>query len=159
MSITRPMRRFKQELPREDCVRLMQTEKRGVLSVIGDGGYPYGIPLDFYYDAAEDAIYFHCAKVGHKIDAIRACDKVCFTVCEQGVQKEDWSYHVRSVICFGRAELVEDAVRTCEKARQIGLKYYPDAESVEEELHKDVHRVQIVAIHIEHMTGKLVHEK
>ena len=155
----RSMRRAAQALTAQECEKVLCACADGVLALCGDGGYPYGIPLDFYYDETEDTIYFHCAKVGHKIDAIRACDKVCFTAYEQGVQKEDWSYHVRSVICFGRAELVEDADRTCEMARRLGLKYYPDAESVEEELRRDVHRVQIVAIHIEQMTGKQVHEK
>ncbi len=155
----RAMRRKKQQTTKEECVRILREEKRGVLAVIGDGGYPYAIPLDFYYDETEDIIYFHCAKEGHKIDAMKNCDKVCFTVWNQGYQKEDWSYHVTSVVAMGRAELITDAAVTYEKAKALGLKYYPSAEEVDVELKKDVGRVQIVAIHIEHMTGKLVHEK
>ena len=155
----REMRRKKQQVSREECVRILREEKRGVLAVIGDEGYPYAIPLDFYYDEAEDIIYFHCAKKGHKIDAIKNCDKVCFTVWNRGYQKEDWSYFVTSVVAMGRARLITDESVTYEKAKAIGLKYYPSAPEVDEELKKDVHRVQIVAISIEHMTGKLVHEK
>ena len=63
----------------EECRQILKTEKRGVLSVIGDNGYPYGIPINFYYDENDGKIYFHCAKEGHKIDAIKNCDKACFT--------------------------------------------------------------------------------
>ena len=39
------MRRFKQGLTREECVEILKNEPRGVLSLIGDDGYPYGLPM------------------------------------------------------------------------------------------------------------------
>ena len=71
----REMRRYKQAVTAETCAEILKTEKRGVLSVIGDGGYPYAVPLDFYYEEEEQTIYFHCAKVGHKIDALKIVTK------------------------------------------------------------------------------------
>ena len=68
----REMRRKKQALSYEDCARILREERRGALSVIGDMGYPYAVPLNFYYDEAEETIYFHCAREGHKIDALKA---------------------------------------------------------------------------------------
>ena len=65
----RPMRRFKQQMTNEECIALLRKAPRGVLAVLGDGGYPYTVPLDFVYD--DGKIYFHCAKEGHKLDAIR----------------------------------------------------------------------------------------
>ena len=53
------MRRYKQAVTEEMCAEILKTEKRGVLSVIGDEGYPYAVPLDFYYDEGEQTIYFH----------------------------------------------------------------------------------------------------
>lgn len=156
----RPMRRKKQEISKEECLRILREEKRGVLAVAGDDGYPYAVPLDFYYDEDEEIIYFHGAREGHKIDAIKRCDKVCFTVYNQGYQKDgDWSYYVTSVIVFGRAALVTDETVTYEKSRALGEKYFPTQEEVERELKQAVSRVQIVAISIDHMTGKLVHEQ
>lgn len=67
----RKMRRFKQQISNEECVEILKNEKRGVLSVIGDNGYPYGIPLNHYYDEKTNSIFFHGAKEGHKIDAIK----------------------------------------------------------------------------------------
>ncbi len=156
----RPMRRFKQQMTEEECVTLLKEEKRGILSVIGDDGYPYGVPLNFYYDEGTEQIYFHCAKEGHKLDAIRACDKVCFTVMNQGWKDEDgWSYHPSSVIAFGRARIVEDEEEKISSARNFGNKYFPTKDRTEEELAHSAVRMNMVAIRIEHMKGKLVHEE
>ncbi|MBQ0078317.1 MAG: pyridoxamine 5'-phosphate oxidase family protein [Eubacterium sp.] len=156
----REMRRFKQQVSAEECKKVLREEARGVMSMIGDNGYPYGIPLDFYYDEEDNAIYFHAAKEGHKIDAIKACDKVCFTTWNTGFQKDgDWAWNVTSVVLFGKAELVEDRELTSVKTRALAEKYYPTKEEVDVEMANDIDRVQLIAIHIEHMTGKLVNEK
>ena len=46
----REMLRKKQELSKEECIEILKKEKRGVLSVLGDEGYPYGMPINHYYD-------------------------------------------------------------------------------------------------------------
>lgn len=156
----RKMRRYKQEVSIEECKSILKTEKRGTLSVIGKDGYPYTIPLNFYYDEKENKIYFHGAKQGHKIDAIQACDKVCFTTWNQGFKKEgDWAWNVTSVIIFGKAKLEHDASLTNEKVRILAEKYYPTKEEIDEEMKVGIARAQLISIEIEHMTGKLVHEK
>ncbi|MBQ3880650.1 MAG: pyridoxamine 5'-phosphate oxidase family protein [Oscillospiraceae bacterium] len=155
----RPMRRLKQQTDRETCVSILKNEKRGVLAVNGENGYPYAIPVDFYFDEETDTIYIHGAMSGYKIDAIRADSRVCFTVWNKGYQKEDWSYHVTSVVCFGRAGIMENGEDKLAYTRLFGQKYYPSAPEVEEEIRKDYHRMNLLFIKIEHMTGKLVHEK
>lgn len=154
----REMRRFKQALTREECAAILREEKRGTLAVIGYGGWPYAVPLNFWYDAEENKIYFHCAKEGHKLDAIHACDKVCFSVHNAGESAGDWSYYVKSVIVFGRAQVVEDTAVKLEKARHFGAKYFPTQEELEREL-RGIDRMVLVEIDVEHMTGKRVHEK
>lgn len=156
----REMRRIKQEISEAECKRILREEKRGVLSVIGDDGYPYGIPLDFYYDEEANRIHIHCAKVGHKIDAIKNCDKVSFTVWNQGyIEEGHWEYNVTSVILFGRAELVCDRAVTEKWVRKLAQKYYPPTEDIEAEVRSAIDRVQLLTVNIEHMTGKLVNEK
>ena len=71
----RKMRRFKQELSKEECMEILKNEPRGVLSVLGDDGYPYGMPVTHWYNEKNGKIYFHGAKSGHKIDATNMCDK------------------------------------------------------------------------------------
>lgn len=156
----RKMRRAKQEISADDCKTILHTAKRAVLSVIGDGGYPYGVPINFVYDDQTGTIYIHGAKEGHKIDAIRQCDKVSFTTWSNDYhENDDWAWHVNSVIAMGKAELVENPDTVVEKVRALGLKYYPSREAVEEEIKAAIAHVQLIAVHIEHMTGKRVYEK
>ena len=155
----RKMRRFKQELPREECVSILQTEPRGVLSVLGDDGYPYGMPVNHFYDEETGKIYFHGAGEGHKIDAVRKCDKASLCVYDSGYRREgEWALNIRSVIVFGRIGIVEDRERTVAVLRKLGLKHYPDAESVEREIEKDAARATCLEMTVEHMTGKIVNE-
>lgn len=155
----REMRRFKQQISTEKCIEILKQEPRGVLSVLGDDDYPYGMPINFYYDEQDGKIYFHCAKQGHKIDALLKQDKVSFCVFDQGFRKEgEWPLNIHSVIAFGRIQIVDNHDKTLEKVRQLGLKYYPTAEAVEEELEFAANRVQLLEMTIEHMTGKLVNE-
>ena len=85
------MRRWKQQLTQQACVELLKQEPRGVLSLMGEDGYPYGLPISYWYCEADGKIYFHGAKSGHKIDAIRRCDKASFCVYDQGFRREgEW---------------------------------------------------------------------
>lgn len=156
----REMRRRKQALDAEACERILVEEKRGVLAVNGDDGYPYAVPMDFLFDPAKQAIYLHSAMAGHKVDAIACDDKACFTVWNKGVQQEgDWSYFVDSVIAFGRAHVVEDEAERLSVSRQLGLKYYPSEEEVDAEIERDMKRMLLIRIDVEHLTGKHVHER
>ena len=84
----REMRRFKQQVSQDECKKILKDEKRAAFSVIGDEGYPYTIPINFYYEEADHTIYFHGAREGHKMDAIQKCNKVCLTTWNQGFKKE-----------------------------------------------------------------------
>lgn len=157
----RPMRRCKQQVSDEECKRILREEKRAAFSVIGDGGYPYTVPVNFYYDEAKHCIYLHGAKNGHKIDAIKNCDKVCFTTWNQGFKTEgNWEWNATSVIIFGKAKLIDNREIREDALRKMALKYYPTKEEAEAAMKSSaVHAVQMIAIEIEHMTGKLVNEK
>ncbi|MCH5291908.1 MAG: pyridoxamine 5'-phosphate oxidase family protein [Treponema sp.] len=153
----RKMRRNKQQLSDQECVELLKQEPRGVLALLGDDGYPYTVPMDFFYD--EGKLYFHCAKEGHKIDAIKKCGKASFCVMDKGFRRQDeWALNIKSVVAFGRIRLVEDRKETMARVRQLGNKYNPSPEAVEKELERTADIVQCLEFQIEHMTGKLVNE-
>ncbi|MBR6419278.1 MAG: pyridoxamine 5'-phosphate oxidase family protein [Oscillospiraceae bacterium] len=154
----REMRRFKQQLSEEECAELLRTVPRGVLSVCGDDGYPYGVPMDFV--CADGKLYFHCAKEGHKLDAILRNDKVSFCIMDEGYRDAgDWALRIRSVIVFGRMRVLKDAEERITRLRQLGQKYYPDTESVESEIDRDAARAVVLELTPAHITGKRVHEK
>ena len=117
----RPMRRFKQQLPEGASVAILKDASRGFLSVVGEGGYPYTIPINFVYE--DGHLFFHCAQQGHKMDAIRKCDKACFTVIGEPEQEpNDWWYHVKSVICRGRISVIEEDAERMSKLKLLGSK-------------------------------------
>ena len=155
----REMRRFKQQITEEECIRILTEQPRGVLSMIGDGGYPYGIPLDHWYSEKDKKLYFHCAKVGHKIDAIAACDKVSYCVMDEGFRKEgEWALNINSVVVFGRMRTVEDEEKKREICTNITRKFTDDEAYLEKEMKSAFPRVNCLELTIEHMTGKLVNE-
>lgn len=136
----RPLRRKKRAITDEEARELLATCKRGVFAVNGDDGYPYAIPVNYFFDAEHDKIYFHGAKAGHKVDALKRDDKVCFTVYgNEWYQDGDWAPYVMSTVVFGRCRLANDTPEFIEdKVRELALRYYPTAEEVEEEIAKDI---------------------
>ena len=131
----RKMRRSKQELTKEECIEILKKEPRGVLSVQGEDGYPYGMPMTHWYNEEDGKIYFHGAKSGHKIDAIRNCDKVSFCVMDKGYRNEgEWALNIRSVIVFGRLHTVEEPEKVTEICTNLCKKFTDDETYVEYEL-------------------------
>lgn len=156
----RPIRRKKKEISIEAAKALLRNERRGVLAVNGDEGYPYAIPINFAYDEVANKIYFHGAPVGHKLEAIKACDKVCFTVYgNESIKEEAWAPFVQSTVVFGRCHLVEKYEEAMALVKQMALKYYPNEELVDEEIAVSGKAVQMFVIDIEHLSGKEVQEK
>ena len=156
----RPLRRKKRAITDEEARELLATCKRGVFAVNGDDGYPYAIPVNYFFDAEHNKIYFHGAKAGHKVDALKRDDKVCFTVYgNEHFEPGDWAPYVQSTVVFGRCHLIDDAAATEARVRELGMKYYPGKEEVEKEIALDIKAVQLYEITIEHLTGKQIQEK
>lgn len=150
----RDMRRFKQELTNEECIKILDKGSSGVLAVLGDNDYPYAVPLSYACDGSK--IYFHCAKEGHKIDAIRKCSKASFCVIGQdNVVPDKYTTYFRSVIAFGKAHIIDN---TDEKRRAIEIlaaKYTPDDEEGRlKEIDSSFDRLCMIELDIEHLSGK-----
>ena len=157
MSEFRKMRRFRQELSKEETESILKEGSSGVLACMGDDGYPYAVPLSYVYD--DGCIYFHMAKSGHKADAMAGCDKVSFCVIGQDlIVPEEVTTYFRSAIAFGRARILEgDEKMTA--ARKLGDKYASSCpEAIEEDIRKNYNAMHMVEIKIEHMTGKEARE-
>lgn len=151
--------RKKQALPVEKIIEILDTEKRGVLSVLGDDGYPYGMPMNYWYNKENGYLYFHSGKKGHKVESLAANNKVSFCVYDSGYRNEgEWALNISSVIVFGRVHIVEDhedAMRIC---KEMSLKYTPDLAYIEEEIQKFGDATLCYELRPEHMTGKIVNE-
>ena len=120
----REMRRKRQMLSEDDCKIILREGTSGVLALSGDDGYPYAVPLSYVYDG--EKIFFHCAKSGHKLDAIRRNPKASFCVIGQDkVVPEEYTTYYRSVIAFGTVRILEDDREKYDSVQEIALKYAP----------------------------------
>ena len=156
----REMRRKEKEISIDMAKQLLESSRRGVLAVNGDDGYPYAIPINYIYDEEAQKIYFHGAKAGHKADALRACDKVCFTVYgNETVRTESWAPFMQSVVVFGRCHLMDAGSEATQRLKQFAMKYYPSEALVEEAIAASTKPAQMFEITIEHLTGKIAHER
>lgn len=155
----REVARKKQQLSKKECIEILKQEKRGVLSVCGDDDYPYGMPMNHFYCEEDGKLYFHSGKHGHKVDAIKANDKVSFCVYDEGYRREgEWSLNIKSVIVFGRLREVKEDERIREIVRSLCAKFTSDTEYVEKEIRESGPRTLYLELIPEHMTGKLVNE-
>ena len=156
----RPIRKKKNQISDEAAKELLRTSRRGVFAVNGDDGYPYAIPINFLYDEDAQKIYFHGSRAGHKVDSLRACDKVCFTVYgNETVRDEPWAPYMQSVVVFGRCRLLESGEESLALVKRFAVKYYPDESLVDIEIAEGGKAVQMYEITIEHYSGKEVHER
>ncbi len=159
MNVFREIARKKQILSQDKILEILKTEKRGVLSVLGDNGYPYGVPMNYWYNEENGKIYFHSGKVGHKVDAMAVNEKVSFCVYDSGYRKEgEWALNISSVIILGKISVVEDFEQAMNICRCLSLKYTPDTAYIEEEIRKVGKATLCYELNPEHITGKLVNE-
>lgn len=150
----RKMRRERQQLSEEESIRILQRATAGTLALLGDEDYPYAVPLSYVYH--EGKLFFHSALTGHKVDAIRKCDKASFCVIEQDdVQPNKYTTFYRSVIAFGRIHIIEDGQEKLEAARMLGNRYNPNHdEALQKEIESGLSRMLAIRFDIEHLTGK-----
>lgn len=150
----REMRRKNQALSRDETIQILKNGKTGILSVLGDDDYPYCVPLNYFYE--DNKIFFHCAKSGHKIDAIKKHSKVSFCVIEKdAVVPELFGTDYRSAVAFGRARILDED-EIIPVIANFTKKYCPktDDDKIKNEIEKDFSRLMVVEIQIEHLSGK-----
>jgi Predicted flavin-nucleotide-binding protein len=147
------MRRNDKKIPEETVTAILQKGTYGVLSTIGDDGYPYGVQVNYLYN--DGKIYFHSSAAdGHKRANIQYCDKVCFTVTESvEVLADTFNTRFESIIIFGRIKEVPAMKQTILEGlldkysapyRPAGLEY----------IIKAADKTTVYEISIEAMSGK-----
>lgn len=150
----RKMRRFRQQLNREECETILTETTSGTLALLGDEGYPYAVPLSHVY--AYGRIYFHSAKSGHKIESIKKYDKASYCViAADNVRPSEYTTYFRSVIAFGKIHITESEDERTMAAILLGEKYNPgDSIGLRKEMEKGLSHMLILRFDIEHLSGK-----
>lgn len=149
----RQMRREDRLISIEEAKALLNQEGVGVFTTVDQEGQPYGIPVNYVFH--QDAIYFHCATEGHKLDNIEKNNRVCFTVYgENQVIPQRFTTSYESVVVFGKAEIVEGE----EKFHALKLiieKFSPEfLEAGMEYIQRSGGATAVVKINIDHLSGK-----
>ncbi len=156
----RELTRKKQQLENSECIEILEKETRGTLAVNGDDGYPYASPMNHYYCPEDGCVYFHCGKVGHRLDSIRRSDKVSFCICEKGEKEEgEWALKVRSVVIFGKIEIIDDIDEVSRISYKLSRKFTSDEEYIRKEIAQFAKATLLLKLIPEQICGKRVKEE
>ena len=148
-----PMRRRLQQLPEERARAILLKATSAVLA-IADEEYPYAVPVSFSVEG--DNIYIHGAPMGHRAQAMKKHPKVSLCIIESdNIVPEKLTTYFRSVVIFGTARTVNDPILKRRALKALAEKYSPGFEKeADKEIEDMLNYVNIVEIHIDHMTGK-----
>ena len=149
----REMRKAERKLSFEEAQRILYEGEYGILSLQGEDGYAYGVPLSYVYK--DDKIYFHCASEGKKLDCLAQNDRVSFCVVgKTEVLPEKFSTKYESAIVFGCASRVTGAEKD-EALSALVEKYSPDFIAPGRDyIAKAKERTVVVRIEVEKISGK-----
>ena len=151
----RPMRRSAQALGVDACREVLSRGTSGVLALLGDGGWPYAVPMSYALDG--EKLYFHCAREGHKLDAIRREARASFCVVDRDdVKPAEYTSYFRSVIIFGRVRVLEDEAQMRAAIELLARRYFPEdsAENRRRAIEREWAGLCMLEMDIEHMSGK-----
>ncbi|MBE6747882.1 MAG: pyridoxamine 5'-phosphate oxidase family protein [Ruminococcaceae bacterium] len=155
----RELTRKNKALASEECFEILKNETRGVLSVNGDGGFPYSTPMNHFYDEESKKIYFHCGKSGHRLDSLKENNKVSFCVYDQGFKEEnDWAFNVKSVIIFGEIKIIEDEEKIKNITTKLCYKFTDDEEYIKNEIKHYLSETLLLELTPLHICGKKIKE-
>lgn len=155
----RELTRKNKQISAEECITLLKQERRGVLSVLGDNGYPYGMPMNYLYNEDDGKIYFHCGKVGHRLDSLKKHRKVSFCIYDGGYRREgEWALNIRSVIVFGVMDMIDDKDMIIDITTKLSHKFTHDDAYIKEEISSHLDKTLLLQLTPEHVCGKLVTE-
>ena len=151
----RPMRRSAQALGVDACREVLSRGTSGVLALLGDGGWPYAVPMSYAFDG--EKLYFHCAREGHKLDDIRREARASFCVVDRDeVVPEEYTTYFRSVIVFGRVRVLENEAQMRAAIELLARRYFPQdsAENRRRAIEREWAGLCMLEMDIEHMSGK-----
>ena len=149
----REMRRINQELNKNACLNILDRNTAGVLALTSPDGHPYALPIS--YARQGEYLYFHCAPVGHKLDCIAHEKRASLCVIDQDeIHPEKFTTYFRSVIAFGEMEVIADEAKKREALNILVDKYALNAPGREEEINGAFHRVCVLALRMDSISGK-----
>lgn len=150
----KPLRREKNKMSDVETMKILELGEYGILAVLNTEGYPYAVPVNYVSDG--EKLWVHCALEGVKIEAIRAHTSVSFTVVgRHAVDAKRFSSDYESVICFGKARVIEDTAFKVKVLQRFIEKYAPqNIESGYKYVDHDHMKTAVIEVDLEHISGK-----
>ena len=123
-------------------------------------GQPHILPFLYFY--GDGALYLHGVPASATIRALRKGAPVCasVTILDGLVASRDAKSHsanYRSVVVFGRSEVVVDLEEKRRVFERMTERLFPEREAGRDYAHasvKDLRGVELLAVHIEEMSAK-----
>jgi nitroimidazol reductase NimA-like FMN-containing flavoprotein (pyridoxamine 5'-phosphate oxidase superfamily) len=148
------MRRKENEITDRAIIESIILKSSVCRLALSENDQPYVVPLCFGYK--DNALYFHSAREGKKVDMLRKNSKVCFEfdTDHEIVSSESpckWTMNYRSVVGKGKASLIHDP-EAKRQAFDIIMHHYSDKLSAYSEAGLD--NSLIIKVEIDGMTGK-----
>lgn len=121
---------------------------------LSDTDYPYILPLNYGY--SDNALYFHCAPEGRKIDLIRKNNKVCFEIESDYRLVTDevsckWTSEFRSLIGIGTIEILNSAE---EKVKGLDIIMKQHGKEDNQYPPKMLDKLLVLKLNIKELSGK-----
>jgi nitroimidazol reductase NimA-like FMN-containing flavoprotein (pyridoxamine 5'-phosphate oxidase superfamily) len=150
------MRRPQKAISEADAWNLLKQASYGVLCVHGTQGYPYAMPMN--HVVIDDSLIFHAAVVGHRLEALRADQRACFTVTvgpeeEPGAILPNTLGTYASVVVFGKIAVLP-AERQEEALEALVQRYLPQRAGEAEKYLREGGEVSVLRMSVEHISGK-----
>lgn len=169
------MRRKDREMDREFGIEIIDKSEYGVASMI-DGTEPYGLPLSIV--RIGDALYFHSAKEGRKVDILANNPTVSIVFVGEKRIPENYSTdeleemnkdpskavqfissvfttEFESAIVTGAAEIVEDETEKIQAMRAVCEKYTPNKmKYFNTAIRAGLSRTNVYQVKIDELTSK-----
>ena len=147
------MRRAKQRLSPEESLDILNKGSSGVLA-LWDGEEPYAVPLSYVYHGGK--LYFHCARAGRKLEAIKVCPRASFcVVAADDVIPEKYTTAYRSVIVSGPLRILTDEAEMVPALHLLAEKYNPGhAGDAEKEISAGLSHMLMLELRADEISGK-----
>ncbi|MDL2220199.1 pyridoxamine 5'-phosphate oxidase family protein [Eubacteriales bacterium OttesenSCG-928-N14] len=138
-----------------EMLQLLLEGEYGVLSTVGVDGLPYGVPLSYVLNG--NAIYFHCAYEGRKIENIAHQPQVSFAVMgmAEAVYTQYFTTYYSSVLVFGTMTLVEEEAEKVQALMMLAEKYLPEyMDRAPGDIAGSLAKTAVYRLDIDSMSGK-----
>ncbi|MDO4594608.1 MAG: pyridoxamine 5'-phosphate oxidase family protein [Tissierellia bacterium] len=149
------MRRKRQKLQQKDAYDILLKNKEGVLALNDE--YAYALPINYFYDQEQKALFFHGAKEGKKLDLIKKDPKASFCVIDKkDIVKEEYTTYFKSVIVYGKIEIIEDKEELKSAITKMAKRFFPedDEDNRNYYIEKDFKQLMMFKLKIKEITGK-----